>query len=78
MFTGFHLLYYYTCVVTINKTHAGLTKILLDRFDDRNMTFLLFHGNNCSKFLKYKELLFCKYEFCVFFFKIFIIRVATN
>ena len=50
--SGFSLLYYYACVFTVNKTHAGLAKNLLDRFVDKNMSFLLLIGNNCSKFLK--------------------------
>lgn len=63
---GFHLLYYFACVFTINKTNAGLAKILLDRFVDRKMSFLLLPGNNCLKYSRYAELLFCKHVFCVF------------
>lgn len=43
------LLNYYACVFTINiinKTLAGLTKILLDRFVDWDMSILL-PGNYC-------------------------------
>ena len=55
--SGFSLLiYYYACVFTVNKTHAGLAKNLLDRFVDKKMSFLLFIGNNCSELLQPKSI----------------------
>lgn len=35
--TGFSLLYYTACVFRVKKTHAGLTRILLEKFDDINV-----------------------------------------
>lgn len=31
------LLYYYICVITLNKKHAGRAKILMDRYFDRDV-----------------------------------------
>lgn len=43
--TRFSLLYYYPCIFIVNKTNAGLAKIILDMFVDE-MSFLLLPRNN--------------------------------